>query len=162
VHLAQTPFAQLVRWLRGDDYDIPQQYQHAIAQLRRNDAFVQLKALGVMKDTQLEEDNRALPESDTRDDDGEGWGDGEEAHHWNAAKDELRMTCSRNVFETWVKDIEFVSCEEKTFVLGVANDYARDWLDDRMKSTAIHTLTGIVGNTVDVEFVVLSRDAAGS
>jgi hypothetical protein len=162
VQLAQTPFAQLVRWLRGDDYDIPQQYQYAIAQLRRNDALVQLKALGVMKDTQLEEDTRVLPESDTRDDDGEGWGDGEEAHHWNAAKDDLMMTCSRNVFETWVKDIEFVSREENTFVLGVANDYARDWLDDRLKSTAIHTLTGIVGDAVDVEFVVLSRDAAGS
>ncbi len=161
IQLAQIPFAQLVRWLRGDDYDVPQQYKHAVAQLRRNEALVQLKALGVMKDDQIEEDNGALPELGIRDNGGEGWGDGEEAHHWNAAKDDLMMTCSRNVFETWVKDIEFVSREENTFVLGVANDYAREWLDDRLKSTAIHTLTGIVGNPVDVEFVVLSGDAVG-
>ncbi|MFA9406539.1 MAG: DnaA N-terminal domain-containing protein [Anaerolineales bacterium] len=161
VQLAQTPFGQLVRWIRGDDYDVPQHYHHAITQLRRNDALVQLKALGVMKDDQIEDDTGALPELDTRDNGGEGWGDGEEAHHWNAAKDALMMTCSRNVFETWVKDIEFVSCEENTFVLGVANDYARDWLDNRLKSTAIHTLTGIVGDAVDVQFVVLSGDAAG-
>lgn len=161
VQLTQIPLEQLVRWIRGEDYDVPQQYQHAMAQMRRNDALVQLKALGVMKDDQIEEDTGVPPEADTRDNGDEGWGDEAEAAHWNEAKDALMMTCSRNVFETWVKDIEFVSREEKTFVLGVSNDYARDWLDDRLKSTAIHTLTGIVGDAVNVQFVVLPGDAAG-
>ncbi len=74
--------------------------------------------------------------------------------HWQAALGQLQMELPRGAFDTWVRDAEYLTYEDSTFVIGVRNAYARDWLEDRLLATAKRVLTGILGRTVDVRFVV--------
>jgi chromosomal replication initiator protein len=74
--------------------------------------------------------------------------------HWQAALGQLQMELPRAAFDTWVRDAEYLAYEDSTFIIGVRNAYARDWLEDRLLATAKHVLTGILGKTVDIRFVV--------
>ena len=73
---------------------------------------------------------------------------------WQAALGQLQMEMPRATFDTWVRDAELLAYEDRVFVIGVHNAYARDWLEDRLLSTVKRVLTGIVGRTVEVRFVV--------
>ena len=73
---------------------------------------------------------------------------------WQAALGQLQMEIPRATFNTWVRDAELLAYEDQAFVIGVQNAYARDWLEDRLLSTVKRVLTGIVGRTVEVRFVV--------
>jgi chromosomal replication initiator protein len=77
---------------------------------------------------------------------------------WQAALGQLQMEMPRATFDTWVRDAELLTYEDGSFVIGVQNAYARDWLEDRLLSTVKRVLTGIVGRTVEVRFVVWVED----
>jgi chromosomal replication initiator protein len=77
---------------------------------------------------------------------------------WQAALGQLQMEMPRAVFDTWVRDAELLTYEDGAFVIGVHNAYARDWLEDRLRSTVKRVLTGILGRTVEVRFVVWQED----
>lgn len=78
--------------------------------------------------------------------------------HWQAALGQLQMELPRATFDTWVRDAEYLAYEDGTFIIGVRNAYARDWLEDRLLATSKRVLTGIIGRTVDVRFVVWHGD----
>lgn len=78
---------------------------------------------------------------------------------WQAALGQMQMEMPRAMFDTWVRDAELLTYEDGTFIIGVQNAYARDWLNDRLLSTIKRVLTGIVGRTVKVRFVVWQDDA---
>jgi chromosomal replication initiator protein len=78
--------------------------------------------------------------------------------HWQAALGQLQMELPRAAFDTWVRDAEYLTYEDSTFIIGVRNAYARDWLEDRLLATVKRVLTGILGKTVDVRFVVWQGD----
>jgi chromosomal replication initiator protein len=73
---------------------------------------------------------------------------------WDAALGQLQMEMPRAAFDTWVRDAELIAYEDGTFIVGVQNAYARDWLEDRLKSTVTRVLTSIVGRSAEVRFVV--------
>jgi chromosomal replication initiator protein len=73
---------------------------------------------------------------------------------WQAALGQLQMEMPRATFDTWVRDAELLANEDGTYVIGVKNAYARDWLEERLLSTVKRVLTGIVGSTVEVRFIV--------
>ncbi len=73
---------------------------------------------------------------------------------WQAALGELQMEMPRATFDTWVRDAELLTFEDGSFVIGVQNAYARDWLQERLLSTVKRVLTKMVGASVDVRFVV--------
>jgi chromosomal replication initiator protein len=73
---------------------------------------------------------------------------------WQAALGQLQVEMPRGTFDTWVRDAEMVAYEDGSFVIGVNNAYARDWLESRLKSTATRMLTGMMNRTVEVRFVV--------
>jgi chromosomal replication initiator protein len=79
-------------------------------------------------------------------------------HTWQAALGQLQMEMPRATFDTWVRDAELLAYEDGAFVIGVQNAYARDWLQDRLLSTVKRVLTGVVGRTVEVRFVVWQAD----
>jgi len=74
--------------------------------------------------------------------------------HWQAALGQLQMEMPRAAYDTWVRDAEFIAYEDGNFIIGVQNAYARDWLEDRLLSTAKRVLTGILSRTVGVKFIV--------
>ena len=71
-----------------------------------------------------------------------------------AALGELQVLMTPATFNTWLRDCHLVAYEDGTFVLGVPNGFARDWLDNRLRTTVTRTLKGIVGRSVEVRFVV--------
>jgi predicted transcriptional regulator len=77
-----------------------------------------------------------------------------EAAIWQAALGELRLQMTKAAFDTWVKNTRLVSCQDNVFVIGAQNEFARDWLANRLITTAERILVGIVGHSVEVRFVV--------
>lgn len=73
---------------------------------------------------------------------------------WQAAQGQLQLEMPKASFDTWVRGADFFSYEDGTFVIGVKNAYARDWLDNRLSSTVIRILTGMMNRTVEVRFIV--------
>lgn len=78
-----------------------------------------------------------------------------DAHRiWQAALGELQLELTRATFETWLRNSRLVACEDGVFVIGVANTYARDWLESRLRSVVARVLTRLTGRTASVRFVV--------
>jgi chromosomal replication initiator protein len=77
---------------------------------------------------------------------------------WEAAKGQLQAEIDKVAFDTWVKDVQFLDFEEGAMKLGVANDYAKQWLEDRLSKIAERVLAGIVGERVVVRFTLMYED----
>ena len=73
---------------------------------------------------------------------------------WQAALGQLQMEMPKGAYDTWVRNAEMVAYEDGSFVIGVNNAYARDWLESRLKSTATRMLTGMMNRSVEVRFVI--------
>ncbi len=73
---------------------------------------------------------------------------------WQAALGELQLELTRATFETWLRNSRLVACEDGVFVIGVANSYARDWLESRLRAVVTRVLTRLTGRTASVRFVV--------
>jgi len=73
---------------------------------------------------------------------------------WQSALGQLQMEMPKASFDTWVRDTTLVAYEDSTFIIGVRNEYAREWLESRLSSTVTRLLTGIMNCDVDVRFVV--------
>jgi chromosomal replication initiator protein len=77
---------------------------------------------------------------------------------WKATLGELQLQMTKATFNTWLKDARLLACEGDEFVIGVRNDYAKDWLQNRLQDTILRTLSAIVGRSVHVRFVVWSDE----
>ena len=73
---------------------------------------------------------------------------------WQAVLGQLQMEMPRASFDTWVRDTRFIGWEEGVFTVGARNNYARDWLDNRLLSTVSRLLAGMLNQSVEVRFVV--------
>jgi len=73
---------------------------------------------------------------------------------WDIARSQLRLQLPRSTYETWVRDTTCLAYEDGVFVIGVANAYAKDWLSLRLRPQIKRALAGIVGQAVDVTFIV--------
>lgn len=81
---------------------------------------------------------------------------------WQAALGELQLELTRATFETWLRDTHLVAYEDGVFVIGVANSYARDWLESRLRSVVARVLTRLTGRTTSVRFVVWEKEGTES
>jgi chromosomal replication initiator protein len=73
---------------------------------------------------------------------------------WDIARSQLRLQLPRSTYETWVRDTTCLACEDGAFVIGVANAYAKEWLSLRLRPLIKRALAGIIGQAVDVTFIV--------
>jgi chromosomal replication initiator protein len=73
---------------------------------------------------------------------------------WQAVLGQLQMEMAKATYDTWVRDAAFVAYEDGTFIIGVQNAYARDWLESRLTSTINRILIGLMDRSVEVRFVV--------
>lgn len=76
---------------------------------------------------------------------------------WQTALGQLQMQMPRATFDTWVRQAAVLSYEDGMFIIGVQNGYAKDWLENRLHPLIQRTLTNIVGQSVQVRFVVWSK-----
>ncbi len=77
---------------------------------------------------------------------------------WQSALGQLQMEMPKASFDTWVRDTRIVSYQDGLFTVAVNNAYARDWLENRLSSTAARLLMGIMNCEVNVHFVVRSLE----
>ncbi len=54
---------------------------------------------------------------------------------WKATLGELELQMTKATFNTWLKGARLISFEENEYVIGVRNDYAKDWLENRLRDT---------------------------
>ena len=81
-----------------------------------------------------------------------------ERNIWQAVLGELQLQMTKATFDTWVRNTRLVSCQDDVFVIGAQNEFARDWLENRLLTTVERTLVGIVGHPVEVRFVVTQAE----
>jgi chromosomal replication initiator protein len=77
---------------------------------------------------------------------------------WKATLGELELQMTKATFNTWLKDAHLLSCDDDVYIIGVRNDYAKDWLENRLCDTILRTLSAINGKHTDVRFVVWSDE----
>lgn len=73
---------------------------------------------------------------------------------WETALNQLQMQMTQATFDTWVKDTHLVSNTGQKLVIGTKSAFAKDWLENRLFNTINRTVSGIVGHSVDLEFIV--------
>ncbi|MBC7251737.1 MAG: hypothetical protein H5T62_15855 [Anaerolineae bacterium] len=73
---------------------------------------------------------------------------------WQAALRELQHQMTRATFDTWLCHSRLISADNGACVVAVHNEYARQWLEQRLKSVIARTLAGVLGHQVEVQFVV--------
>ncbi len=73
---------------------------------------------------------------------------------WQAALGQLQLEMPRATFETWLRGATLLTHEDGAYVVGVANAYQKDWLENRMLGTVKRTVSGMAGRSVEVRFVV--------
>ena len=80
---------------------------------------------------------------------------------WRAALSELELQMTNATFSTWLRPARLLVWESRgddngstrtRVVLGTPNEYVKDWLENRLQTPIVRTLSGIVGHPVEVEF----------
>ncbi len=78
---------------------------------------------------------------------------------WETALKQLETQMTKPTFEAWVKTTYIISYENNNLVIGAKNQAAKDWLENRLRSTIYRTLTSLLGGDVAIEFLI---DAANN
>lgn len=77
---------------------------------------------------------------------------------WEMVIGQLQMELSRPIYETWVQPLKPLGYREGVFTLGAVNSYAREWVENRLKSRIVRLLEGLWNEPVTLQ-VVVSTDA---
>ncbi len=75
------------------------------------------------------------------------------AQVWDAARGEFALQMTQATYDTWLRDAKLIAYADDRFVVGVASDYAKDWLENRLASTIDRTMHRLAGREVSVQFV---------
>jgi chromosomal replication initiator protein len=78
---------------------------------------------------------------------------------WKTTLGELQLQMPRETFDTWLRSSKLIAYEDGSFIIGVANIYAREWLEHRLKKVVLRTLAQVARRSVEVSFVVLPERA---
>lgn len=73
---------------------------------------------------------------------------------WEAAKGELQLQMTKATYDTWISNTYPITYEDGTFIIGVHNTYAKEWLENRLLTIIKRTLITLTDRTVEVKFVV--------
>ena len=75
---------------------------------------------------------------------------------WRAALGELELQVTKPYFETYLKGTSGLSLEGEIFAVAAPNSFVTEWLRLKMKPRVEETLSGLLGRSVAVEFMVSS------
>lgn len=79
---------------------------------------------------------------------------------WHATLGELQLQMTRATFDTWVRPTRAITFQDGAMVVGVHSPYAKEWLENRLNTTIQRTVTGIVGKSVEVRYVVKNQNSS--
>ncbi|MGD0475168.1 MAG: chromosomal replication initiator protein DnaA [Candidatus Velthaea sp.] len=73
---------------------------------------------------------------------------------WSAALEQLERKYSKPIYEMWLKPMRLVELGPAEIVLSVHSNFARDWVENRLKTDISHVLHGLLGEAIALRFVV--------
>jgi hypothetical protein len=74
---------------------------------------------------------------------------------WQSVLDQLKTEVPKAAFDKWFSVTYLLSVEDAIAMVGVESTAAQEWLTDRASSMVSRMLTGILAESVDVQFEVL-------
>ncbi len=77
-----------------------------------------------------------------------------EEYLWQSCLGALENRFTKPIFETWIKPMRVTRMTPDEITLTVQNAFAKDWAENRLKSTILGTLTEIMGAPMNVRFVI--------
>jgi chromosomal replication initiator protein len=80
---------------------------------------------------------------------------------WQAALGELQVQITKANFDTWLKDTEGLKYHNELFIIAAPNAFVAEWLGSRLLSLIKKTLANIIGNQVEINFVIKSPAPLG-
>ncbi len=78
---------------------------------------------------------------------------------WEAAKKHLRGRINDSAFQFWFDRTVPLGLDDGAFVIGVPNDFAREWIERRLAKQVAEALAEVLGDAVEVRVVVDARAA---
>src|SRR5665213_1715178 len=78
---------------------------------------------------------------------------------WQAALGPLEQIVPKPVFEMWVKPIRICSLQGNVLTVSVQTNFARDWVENRLKAQIVQVLSGILGEEIVLELTVADEAA---
>ena len=86
------------------------------------------------------------------------------AELWTAALEALERKYSKPIFEMWLKPMRLVELGSAEIVLSVHSNFARDWVENRLKGDIAEVLHSLLGADIGLRFIVAegSEQADGS
>lgn len=79
---------------------------------------------------------------------------------WETALGRLELQVTRPNFDTWLRDTRGLRIEDDRLVVGAPTDFAREWLETRLKSIILKTVAAVAERPLDVVFEVSRGEAA--
>jgi chromosomal replication initiation ATPase DnaA len=76
---------------------------------------------------------------------------------WQSVLSEIELGMGRSGYVTWLKSAKLVTYEDGQFIVGVANGYVKEWIEQRKLTEIKKMLAERMGLGVDVSFVVVSN-----
>jgi chromosomal replication initiator protein len=73
---------------------------------------------------------------------------------WSAVLAALERKYTKPIFEMWLKPIRLVDASATEVVLAAQSPFARDWVDNRLKTAIVETLTELLGYAVTIRIVI--------
>ena len=73
---------------------------------------------------------------------------------WQSALGALEHKFSKPIFEMWIKPIRLVSLNGSEMVLAVQSNFARDWVENRLKAQISEVLAELFGAELELRFTV--------
>jgi len=78
---------------------------------------------------------------------------------WDEAKKHLRGRLNESAFQFWFDRTLPLGLDDGAFVIGVPNDFAREWIEKRLAGQVAEALSEVLGDSIDVRVVVDARAA---
>ena len=79
---------------------------------------------------------------------------------WQVVLGQLQSEVSRVIYETWIHPLKPIRYEKGLLVVGAYNNYAREWVDNRLKNRIAQIYGQAINETVNVSIIVLSSSYA--
>lgn len=75
---------------------------------------------------------------------------------WQDTLNKLENELSKPSFETWLSTTRLLDIEGDTLVIGVPNEFAKDWLESRYAPLIRSTVQSILGQSMNLRFTIFS------
>lgn len=79
---------------------------------------------------------------------------------WQSVLGEIEISMGRSSYLTWLKSAKLLTYEDGQFVIGVANGYAKEWIEQRKLTDIKKMLAERMSRGVDVRLTVMTHSTA--